>query len=947
MQRIPMDPEHWKQIEGILHSALDLAPEDLDPFLVKACRGDRALESEVRRLLRVEREAGSFLERPAAEAAASLFESKRADLPGGVMVKHFRIVEKLGSGGMGVVYKAEDTRLKRFVAVKFLAEEIARDPEALSRFRREAQSASPLNHPNICAVYDIMTEGGCDCIVMEYVQGGTLAEKIAQGQMRLAEALKYAVQIADALACAHAAGIVHRDLKPSNVMIATGGTVKVVDFGLAKMSPRARGKGEETETVAKTADGVVLGTAAYMSPEQVRGLEIDHRSDIFSFGLVVHEMLGGKRTFQGRSSVEVMHAILNDAPAELPETVPVSLRQIVAGCLEKDAGARFESARDLAFTLRAFAGGAGASATGPTVDIESKTGAARRMWIAWTMAGLALTGLVALAFIHFQERSAAQAVPLRFEIQPPPNAKLDAPLNVSPDGRKLAFLAQGRLWIHFFESGESRDLTEAGGTPFWSPDSKFVGYAVTPGKLKIIEATGGVPKTVAELSGWGGGAWNRDDLIVFGNRNGIFRVPAAGGVPVQITAMDRGRQETIHFEPVFLRDGRHFVYNRRFRDDSQSAIYLASIDAKPEQQSTKPLVNSYWGPRYAPGEKQASGYLLFVRGETLMAQPFDDKRLELTGEAVPIAEQIADGRAISVSMNGVLVYHRASSDRQLTWYDQSGNVLGRAGEPGYYRYLSLAPDGTHLAMEKGRHGEAPSVWLMDLARGTSTRLAFGQGNASHPIWSADGGRIIFSSNREGTFNLYEASASGVTDAKVLLTSSDDKVPTSWSADGQYLLYNLMGPKTNGIWMLQPGGDCKPAPFRQTEFNEYGGRFSPDGHWVAYVSDESGVQEVYVRSLAANPVGKWAVSHGGGTTPKWRSDGRELYYSSKDQRLMAVEIASGREFRAGKPRALGVLVSRNTPAWDAAADGQRFLVAVPKTEPEPYTVILNWYGALKK
>jgi len=572
-------------------------------------------------------------------------------------------------------------------------------------------------------------------------------------------------------------------------------------------------------------------------------------------------------------------------------------------------------------------------------------------------------GLAALAFVHFREKPPTPAAPVRFQIQAPENTTLGPTFTISPDGRKLAFVTGGpRLWVYFLETGESRDLAAAT-APFWSPDGRFLAYPFQ-GKLRKIEATGGPPQTVADLSGgWLGGAWNQDDVIVFGaGESGFFRVPASGGVPVQITALDPARQELDHWKPSFLPDGRHFVYLRHSGDRAKSAIYLGSVDAKPEQQSSKPLVASRLVPVYAPSADPGTGYLLFMREGTLLAQPFDNRRLELKGEATPIAEGLADPGngapygAFSAT-NDVLVFQRGPSpDRQLTWYDREGKVVGTVGEPSDYQDVVLSPDGTRVARLK-RSGQASNIWLLDLSRETNTRFTFGSAIDNNPVWSPDGSRIVFSSNRDGAFNLYQKPVSGVTDAEVLLKSSEPTYATSWSRDGRFLLYTVVvSPKTKAdIWLLPLDGDKKPVPFPVTQFNEQSASFSPDGHWVAYMSDESARFnfQVYVRSFSLNSArtaveagGKWQISNGPANVPWWRSDGRELYYLS-GQKLMAVEITTSPVFRAGKPRPLGLVIPRGA-GWDATGEGKRFLVAAPKSgKPEPYTVVLNWQAGLKK
>ena len=537
---------------------------------------------------------------------------------------------------------------------------------------------------------------------------------------------------------------------------------------------------------------------------------------------------------------------------------------------------------------------------------------------------------------------------------------------MSPDGRKLAFLVGGRLWVHYLESGESRDLTAADGSPSWSPDSRFIGYAFQ-NKVKKIEATGGPTQTVTDFSGsWGAGAWNRDDLIVFGAiPGGLFRVPATGGVPTQITALDPARQEDSHAEPSFLPDGRHFVYKRSSADPEKDAIYLGSVDAKPDQQISKPLVASHWLPVYAPSADPATGYLLFMRDGTLLAQPFDNRRMELKGQAAPVAEEVADARggngglgAFSASANDVLVFQRsAASEQQLTWCDREGKVLEAIGEPGNYRDLALSPDGTRVAVIK-KSGQASNVWLLDLSKGGRiTRFTFGSAKDESPVWSPDGGSIIFSSNRDGPYNLYQKPVSGVKDEEVLLKSSEEKYATSWSRDGRFLLYTVYNPKTKyGIWVLPMEGDKKPVPFLVTGFDEAGALFSPDGHWVAYVSDESGQFEVYVRSFSMNSAGtaveaggKWQVSNGYGYDPRWRGDGRELYYRSRERANGGRNCdQSGSSGPGSRSRSEPCSARRGACSpWDSTADGKRFLAAAAKSGPEPYTVVLNWQAGLKK
>ena len=877
----------------------------------------------------------------------------------------YEILEAIGAGGMGEVYRANDTRLGRTVAIKILPAHLSCDPVRKQRFEREARTISSLNHPHICVLHDVGQQDGIDYLVMECIEGATLSKRLERGALPMERVLKYGTQIADALGKAHRSGVVHRDLKPGNIML-TPTDAKLLDFGLAK--PVAPISTAVTLTAAArnspvTEQGTIVGTFQYMSPEQIEGKELDGRSDIFSLGAVLYEMVTGQRAFQGKSQLSVASAILEKEPepiSAIKPLTPPALDHAIRRSLAKEVDKRWQSAADLAGELQWIAeGGSQAGVPAPLVSHRKV-----RERLAWSVAALLAVSLAPVALMYVREKPPAFAAPVRFPILAPGNTTFGPYLNLSPDGRKLAFVAGDRLWVHFLESGESRDLTDAEGSPFWSPDSRYIGYA-SENKVKKIEATGGPPQTVAELSNfWGGGAWNQGDVIVFGHPSGLFRVPASGGVPVQITAVDPARKERFHFRPSFLPDGRHFVYMRDSADTEKSGIYLGYLDAKPEQQSSKLLVASNWGSVYAPSADSSTGYLLFMRKGTLMAQPFDNRRLELKGQETPVAEQVTDDGgvarygAFSASTNEVLVYWRSiPSERQLTWYDRQGKVLGTAGEPGNYGGLALSPDATRVALSKSS-GQASNIWLLNLSRDTSTRFTFGSGTDSYPVWSPDGSRIIFSSGND----LYQGFVNGVRDAELLLESSGPTYANSWSRDGRFLLYQEFDPKTSwDIWVLPLEDNKKPIPFLVTEFRERDARFSPDGHCVAYISDESGHFAVYVRSFAMNSAGtaveaggKWQISNGYGRNPRWRGDGRELYYRAGDGQVMAVEIAAHPEFKLGKPHPLGFKTGADSLTgigWDFTPEG-RFLVGTPWTGPksngpEPYTVILNWQAGLKK
>jgi serine/threonine protein kinase/Tol biopolymer transport system component len=877
----------------------------------------------------------------------------------GKRIAHYEITAKLGEGGMGEVYRATDTKLGREVAIKVIPEAVARDADRMARFAREARVLASLNHPNIATIYGIEESA----LVMELVEGPTLAERMAPGPIPVEEALPVARQIAEALEYAHERGIIHRDLKPANVKLAAEGHVKVLDFGLAKAQESAESRAEDASTLAisATRPGTILGTSAYMSPEQAGGKPADKRADIWSFGVVLWEMLTGHRLFETGTVTQTLAEVMR-GPIDfdrLPHETPAAIRTLLRRCLDRDEKNRLRDIGEARIAIEA-------ALACETLHTESAAehGGARRQWLAWSVAAMATVGLSTIAYLHFRERPSAPASSVRFDIPPPENATVMY-LRVSPDGRKLSFIAKGRLWVHSLESGESRDLSAAPeNTTCWSPDSRFIAYPLQ-GKLMTIEAAGGPPQAVLDLPGaWSGCAWSQTDVIVFAEmRVGLFRVSASGGAPVQITSIDPARQEIVHYGTSFLPDGRHFFYTRLSTHESKSGIYLGSVDAKPEQQSTRSLVVSNWAPEYAPSAEPGTGYLLFMRQGTLMAQPFDDGRLELKGQAAMVVERVSDNSggtggwgSFSVSANDVLAFQRgAASDRQLTWYDRAGKVVGTAREKGDYRDLALSPEGTRLAVSK-RNGPASNIWLLDLSRdGASTRFTFGSGVDESPVWSPDGSRIVFRSNRSGPFDLYQKPATGLKGEQVLLKSGEDKRATSWSRDGRFLLYEATHARTkDDVWVLRLEGDMKTIPFMSTDFNENQAHFSPDGRWVAYVSDESGHPEVYVRAFSLNSAGtggKWQISSGFGLAPRWRGDGGELYYRSREGWLMAVEITSKPAFRSGKPRPTiplppGPQWPFPMDFWDCTADGRLFFGAAVEGGPEPYTVVLNWQAAFR-
>jgi eukaryotic-like serine/threonine-protein kinase len=836
----------------------------------------------------------------------------------------YEIVSRLGNGGMGEVWKARDPRLGREVAIKVSAQQFT------DRFEREARAVAALNHPHICHLYDV----GPDYLVMELVEGAPLG-----GPIPTAEALKYADQILDALDAAHRRGIVHRDLKPGNILLSKQG-IKLLDFGLAQM--RADPDGSIVETMTQT--GAVMGTPGYMAPEQWEGKQADTRTDIYSFGCVLYEMLTGKRSGPDRAAVA--------APFE----------DILRICLEKDPDERRQSARELKHALR-WAG-----------DLEPERSTAASLRSRFGMAGWIAAGVFAVgavwAGLHYRKPPAATAVAFRFQIPFTGAPATGGAFALSPDGHQLAFTAVcpdgiRRLWIRALDSLEVRPLSgadvgqQANPLLFWSPDSRFIAFDAGR-RLKKIDISSGVAQTICELPGLEvGGSWNKDGVIILGNdspRGGLLRVSAAGGTASPLTKVDPSRNERVHALPSFLPDGRHFLYYRNSVTPENAGTYIGSLDADPGKQDSRQLLAAV-SAQYAPSADSSPGQLLFLRDGILLSQSFDATRLQLSGEPLPVAERVGSILAyglFSTSTNGILVYRTRAQDFQITWLDRQGNAVSRVWGPGAYDSLAVSPDGTRAVVSRSNDFQgitASNLWLLDLARGTNKRFTSSVGRNDHPVWSPDGTRIVFVSSREGgatsNQNLYQKLASGTEDETVLFRSGEAKVPTSWSRDGRFLLYTVADPKTkNDIWVLSMDGDHRRTRLLGTEFSESQAQFSPDSRWIAYTSDASGRNEVYVRGFPE--AGEdFVVSRGGGRSPRWRGDGKELDYISLDGKVMAVELAAGRTFQPGTPKPL-FQASGTLPEWDVTADGKRFLFAVPAQPTQaPFTVVTNWMAGLKK
>jgi len=884
----------------------------------------------------------------------------------GTKLGRYEIRSQLGAGGMGEVYRARDTELGRDVAVKVLPPSFSADTDRLHRFQQEACAAGALNHSNILSIYDVGKHDSSPYVVSELLEGETLRKRIGGTPLAQRRAIDYALQIVHGLAAAHEKGIVHRDLKPDNIFITNDGRVKILDFGLAKLT-QADGNARQTDIPTRRVDtdpGVVMGTVGYMSPEQVRGQPVDHRSDLFAFGAIVYEMLSGQRAFRGDSPADTMSAILREDPPDLSATnrnVSPALERLVDHCLEKNPEERFHSARDLAFALEALSGSTVSATETVTMPAITPRRLGRRELISWSLAALFLITAVAFAIVALRSATSTKDEELsRFYVYAPENTKFGGATDfISPDGRKLIFNVVGadqkeQLWIRSIDSLTARPIpgTEGGGQAFWSPDSRFIGF-FAGGKLKKVDVSGGAVQTLADAERSRGATWNKDGVILFSPAlsGGLFRVSAAGGATTPVLRVDPSHNQSSYSWPRFLPDGKHFLYLARGSRGENSGIYIGSLDST----ESKLLVQSGSGAMYA------AGYLLFLRAGALMAQPFDTEKLQLSGEPSQVAEEVGynpiNGRAFfCVSNNGVLVYRsNILRNSQLTWFDRTGKQLGTVGTPGLMLTPSLSPDEKQVAILHADLTSASEIWLVDLSRQTSSRFTFDPEMDTNPVWSPDGSRIVFSSNRSGQFDLYWKLSNGAGNEELLFKSDNPKIVTDWSNDGRFILYQESAANRMGdLWALPLFGDKKPFPIIQSNFRESQAKFSPDGRWIAYVSDESGTAQVYVQNFP-NAGGKLMISINGGFQPRWRRDGKELFYFGTDNKLMVVQVkTSGNDFEAGSPSPL-FQASLTPPipvggsAGEVTHDGQRFLinVLVEESSSSPAIVVQNWTASLKR
>ena len=881
-------------------------------------------------------------------------------LESGSRLGPYDISGHIGAGGMGEVYRARDTRLERDVAIKVLPATLNAHPELRSRFQREARAISQLNHPHICTLHDVGQENGIDYIVMEMLEGESLAARIERGPLPLGEVLRYGAQIAEALGAAHARGIVHRDLKPGNVMLTRSGA-KLLDFGLAKTVSGFVASSPEAETThlapsdpPLTGRGTLVGTFQYMAPEQLEGLDADARTDIFALGALLYEMVTGKRAFDGKTRTSVIAAIVDRDPPPIRLVQPLSpkaLEELIRICLAKDPDDRWQNARDVAIQLRALGGGED--------DATTTTRAARwRGWIGWAAAAVAIA---ALAAVLFGARS-SDARPVYSAVAPPDGVRLafEGPgagsISLSPDGGWMTFDAVGedgvpRLWLRRVSNGELRTLpgTEGAVYPFWSPDSRQIAF-FSNRKLRTMSIDGGTAVDVCDVNEPRGGSWSRDGVIVFTPhwRDPIYRVPATGGTPVPLTKLDASRNETTHRWPLFLPDGKHFLYlagnHTAAQTSGDNAIYLASLDGSAPRLLFRARSNVV----------HAGDHLIFLRGQELVAQAFDARSLQLKGEPIRLAEGVRYERGffqgVFAASERLLMYQGGPTESKslLKWVSREGKPLQTLGDADVYFDVVLSPDGKSAAVAIG---DPADLWLLNLERGSRTRFTFDAWSELSPRWSPDSRSLLFGSDRNVQVDILRKEVGSSSESLLL---SDEKIherPLDWSLDGRFIVVSKIrddGRSGSDIWIHHADSSAPPFPFAATPYDEPDARFSPDGRSLAYVSNESGRHEVYIDRFP-DAGSKTLVSSNGGNGPRWRKDGGELYYVAPNGAVMVVPMTGPDRAVPGSPLEIfrAPIVAVPDPFYDVSPDGTQFLLNWGETEEAPLTMVVDWLSLLKR
>jgi serine/threonine protein kinase/Tol biopolymer transport system component len=958
-----MTSERWRQISAVYHEALARPVDARGLYVQQACAGDDELQREVEALLAADART-VIVDVPAIAAVARGVASESPAFLGH-MLGVYQITKLLGVGGMGEVYQARDTRLDRTVALKVLPAALAANPQFRERFKREARAISRLDDPHICTLYDVGEQDGTSFIVMQYLEGETLGQRLKEGPIPPEEALRFAIQIAGALDKAHQAGIVHRDLKPSNIMLTTLGAV-LLDFGLAKNVTGAdvvQGMSASTPLPQLTSEGVLVGTVQYMAPEQIEGRETDGRTDVFALGAVIYEMITGRPTFAERTQAGLIGAILKDTPPPISDLQPqasVMLDRVVRRCLAKDPDERWQSAADVSHELKWVAEAAEPSRhTIRRKPFDSLAARERMMWAAATVA--AIGAALSLGLVLLRSAPDSDGPPMHSVIALPKSASLNrsrVDLAISPDGSRLAFLAQQGtrtlLWIRAFDAIDAQPLadTEGAAYPFWSPDGRSLGFVTNSGTLKAVDGSGAVRVIHIAPTYVFGGTWGPHGTIVFGSSSaGLFSVSESGGEATALTKLDARSGETSHQFPVFLPDGRHLLYWSK----PSNTTWLMSLDSN----ETTQLLSSD-----SPAKYLEPGYLLFGRQATLMVQSFEWGRGILNGAAVPLVQKVLrePSGALSFGVSSTTLVYRVDADAplsQLTWFDRNGRRLGAIEPVSPYRNPTVSPDGKRVAVEMtDRVLGTQDAWLVDTDSGLQSRLTFDPANDVQPIWSPDGHAIIFGSDRSGVLNLYRRESSGAGSDEVMFKSSEPMSPNTMTPDGNTLLYRTTVDGVLQIGILPLIGERRPRLFDRKRFSYSQGRVSPDGKWIAYqANNESGPAEVYIESFPAPGGGKWQISKNGGSHLRWRRDGRELIYYGFDHRLMSVPIANdgaGLAIGAAVPlfgvQMLGGAIPRLgwQAQFDVAPDGRLLLnMPVEDSDLSPINLVANWKALIKQ
>jgi serine/threonine protein kinase len=968
-----MEPELWQQIERIYNSALEIEPGRRETFLAEACGGDELLRKEVESLLEHQSESESFIESAAVEVAARLAaNSMKANSTSSLVdrvVSHYRIVEKLASGGMGVVYRAKDSHLNRFVAVKVLPDIFTNDPERLARFDREAKLLASLNHPNIASIYGFEQAEGKRFIVMELIEGETLSDRVKQRPIPVEECLKLALQISEALETAHEKGVIHRDLKPANIKITPEDKVKILDFGLAKAFADEQGQmnlsNSPTLSDAATQQGIILGTAAYMSPEQAKGKAVDKRADIWAFGVVIFEMLTGRQLFSGETVSETLAAVLMREPdfSMLPANLHPRIRLLLERCLEKEAKNRYGSISDARVDIQKALADPGGVLARQAIAVEPERKI--RMMLPWIAAAVVLAAII-MGVTIWKFRPTEPRQIMRFYHDLPEGQEFSTlnlkTLAVSPDGKQVVYSTPKGLFMRSVNELAAKLIAGSEGSaanPFFSPDGKWIGYlSVTDGKLKKIAVRGGVPVALWDISAaYGGPWWDEDNTIAYSQfSHDIMRISADGGTPESIVKL-----KSFHLnltDPQILPDGKSILYTS-YSSDDQPKVMVQSLKSGV----TKELFPGL-SARYIPTKHII--YKLPNNGD-LFAIPFDPYRLKVTGEPVCIVEGV---RQFAVSDSGTLAYLPGTAGgappRQiLVWVNREGKEEPLSADPNQYLWFSISPDGKQVASEV-MSTPKNSIWIWDVVRETMTRLTLDEGTYSMaPLWTPDGKRIVYSSSRENPFlpnaicDICWKTADGTGEAEKLASSHGRApLPWSWSGDGKTLvLWDNIPPGHLDIMTLSMEGEHIRKPLLQEKYNEWYPRVSPDGRWMAYTSDETGKNNVYVRPFPDVNKRKWKVSTDGGYNPLWSPDGRELFYHSGDA-AMAVPVETEPDFKPGKPKIL-FRGSHYCPErfsdlifWDIDPSGKRFLILKEARQAateaaRKINIVVNWFEELKQ